>query len=470
MAVNAVVRPNVGLYFYGWYDHNKWTSHRFPYRPQIGFYHSGDPRAARWQVEQIARTGVDFVAFEMVPHSDQSFGPACDHIRNCVPLLAERGIGYAMFMDSAIFELQPDALRLYAETLARLDAEGWLAGTGEWPNLGRPLIHFAPNPATVADLRKLTPSGMRWLASTWQRDWGKVRPEMYSDAARELLKSHWVDALARDVTVRESLEPMGYFTFWTQNDDLQVMNGIAGVAVGYDDRMLKREPVLAVTLDRADGRTLETQFRNAQVHDAHTVMIYGWNEYFESAVIEPTIEFGDFYVRLTAHFVAQLKAGEPIAMPSWAGAPSPAAPLYLDDDLEHAGARYADGLPRWDENDWRADLAGPPTPSRNGRRLRFNGITVKNAGRRAWPIASGKEPISLGVRLFAPGGAVVREERAALGPGDVEPGRVVRRSIDLDLSGIPSGRYRAEIGVVWDGRMWFHPAGGRPLVRYVSVS
>jgi hypothetical protein len=52
----------------------------------------------------------------------------------------------------------------------------------------------------------------------------------------------------------------------------------------------------------------------------------------------------------------------------------------------------------------------------------------------------------------------------------VRPGAKLECSIDVDISGLPAARYRAEIGVVWENRMWFHPHGGAPLVREVEIA
>ncbi|MEW9834487.1 hypothetical protein [Mesorhizobium marinum] len=463
-------RPHVGIYLYGWYDEEKWTSHRFPLRPQIGFYRSGDPLLARWQVEQIARTGVDFVVFEMVPHSDHSFEQICSHVRNCLPLLAERGIGYSFLVDMAIFREIAEPFRIYSETLERLAGEGWLEGCFDCAELGKPLFHFAPKVGQVAELRELAPSQMDWWACTWSPEWGHIRPETYPDGVRHVLGADWEDALARGVTLRESLEGNGYFPFWTSNGEMPVMNGVAAVAAGYDDLMLERDPQLSPPLDHDDGRTLETQFRNAQANDAHTVIVYGWNEYFETAVIEPTLDWGDFYLRLTSHFVSQLKSGEPIGRPDWATRPEPAKPLYLTPDLAKAGASHPDGLPRWDRDEWKAEFGGAVSIRRAGDRLSLDGICVMNTGIRSWSIASEKDPIRLGVRLFDGFGAVQREGRAALAAQDVQPGSKLDCSIEVDVSGLPAARYRAEIGVVWENRMWFHPKGGLPLVCDVEIS
>jgi hypothetical protein len=463
-------RPNVGIYLYGWYDHSKWTSHRFRLCPQIGLYRSGDPLLARWQVEQIARTGVDFVAFEMVPHTDHSFVQICDHVRNCVPLLAERGIGYSLFMDVLIFQDLADPCRLYSETLEKLAHEGWLAGTFECAELGKPLFHFAADVELSEKFRALAPPDMDWWASIWSPEWGHIRPEKYPADVRRVLLPNWEDSLTRGITLRESLEGKHYFPFWTYNDRMLVMDGVAAVTPGYDDLMLERYPQLAPPLDHADGRTLEIQFRHAQENNAHTVMIYGWNEYFESAVIEPTVNSGDFYLRLTAHFIEQLKSGEPVSWPLWATKPEAASPIYLTAELEKAGRSQADGLPRWDQNDWRAELEGAVSVARMDGKLRLSGIAVTNAGTKSWPIASEDAPIRLGVRLFDASAAVHREGRSVLVSADVPPGTTLERAVDVDVTGLPAGDYRAEIGVVWEGRMWFHPQGGEPLVCEVEIT
>ena len=75
----------------------------------------------------------------------------------------------------------------------------------------------------------------------------------------------------------------------------------------------------------------------------------GMSSSVEAAGIEPTVQFGDFYLELTRSLIAQAKAGRRIEWPADLVAPlRQVAPLYLNPDLELSGKKYADGIPRWD--------------------------------------------------------------------------------------------------------------------------
>ncbi|MFQ5810458.1 MAG: glycoside hydrolase family 99-like domain-containing protein [Armatimonadota bacterium] len=74
---------------------------------------------------------------------------------------------------------------------------------------------------------------------------------------------------------------------------------------GYDDTKI-REPGLNVR--RYDGRLYEELWELAIECDPHWVLITSWNEWHEGSEIEPSIEDGDRYLKLTAEHAARFKA------------------------------------------------------------------------------------------------------------------------------------------------------------------
>ena len=70
--------------------------------------------------------------------------------------------------------------------------------------------------------------------------------------------------------------------------------------------MLKRVPQLAPTVSRREGATLRRQFTAAARNRPEHITIYGWNEYFEGASIEPSKQFGMDYVELLRSLIAEL--------------------------------------------------------------------------------------------------------------------------------------------------------------------
>jgi hypothetical protein len=125
------------------------------------------------------------------------------------------------------------------------------------------------------------------------------------------------------------------------------LNGFASVCPGYDELLLKRDPQIADTLPRDDGTNLVRQFQAAAGSGARDILIYSWNEHFEAAGIEPTVQFGDFYLELTRSLITQVRNGCDIEYPAEIAPLRPVPPLYLNAGLERLGRTHADGLPRW---------------------------------------------------------------------------------------------------------------------------
>ncbi|MGD8240942.1 MAG: glycoside hydrolase family 99-like domain-containing protein, partial [Armatimonadota bacterium] len=73
---------------------------------------------------------------------------------------------------------------------------------------------------------------------------------------------------------------------------------------GYDDTKI-REPGLNVR--RHDGRLYEELWKLAIECDPHWVLITSWNEWHEGSEIEPSLEYGDRYIELTARFAKRFK-------------------------------------------------------------------------------------------------------------------------------------------------------------------
>jgi hypothetical protein len=74
---------------------------------------------------------------------------------------------------------------------------------------------------------------------------------------------------------------------------------------GYDDTKI-RKPGLRV--ERMNGDSYRTQWQEAIAADPHWVLITSWNEWHEGSEIEPSVEFGDQYLRLTSELSARFQA------------------------------------------------------------------------------------------------------------------------------------------------------------------
>ena len=81
---------------------------------------------------------------------------------------------------------------------------------------------------------------------------------------------------------------------------------IVGLAVmpGYDDRQV-RFPGTVVA--RRNGECYHITWRVAMEQNPNWIMICSWNEWHEGSEIEPSVEYGDYYIRLTREYADKFK-------------------------------------------------------------------------------------------------------------------------------------------------------------------
>jgi hypothetical protein len=455
LSTSAFVAPTFGIYLYGWYDPPKWKAHRQLHTPLIGYYDSKDALVINWQVEQIRRTGIDYVVFEMVSVSDVSFAQCMSHAGKFIEAIKDVGIGYTFLIDFAVMKRSHDPVADYAAVIAELQRRGWLRDVMDIPGRGKSIFLFASYPDLVPAIRARTPSHLNLYCAAWSPSWDFIDPTMYDPALVAVFDRDWKLAIEKGIRYADAVEPLGYVQFWQKTDQTLALNGFASVCPGYDDLLLKRDPQLSDVLPRGDGKTFVSQLQAAIASGAPDILIYSWNEYFEASGIEPTIEFGDFYLELVRRLIAQAKAGEDIHFPNDLAPPRPAAPLYLNADLERSGRKHADGLPRWGFNDFVAEITYNSAPMKGESCIILSGVQVKNIGDRSWRIGTETLPIRLGVQIYDSDGRIAREGRAELGTSDLKPGDMIVSDVSIEIARLPRGEYRARLGVVWEGRMWF---------------
>ena len=92
------------------------------------------------------------------------------------------------------------------------------------------------------------------------------------------------------------------------------------VIPGYDDTKI-RKPGLRV--ERYDGASYRCQWEEAIKADPHWILVTSWNEWHEGSEIEPSSQYGDQYLKMTAELAARFKSTErrtkPPADPQAAG-------------------------------------------------------------------------------------------------------------------------------------------------------
>ena len=60
--------------------------------------------------------------------------------------------------------------------------------------------------------------------------------------------------------------------------------------------------------DRQEGAYYDAQWRAAFAAGADWALVTSWNEWWENTHIEPSVKYGDFYVRRTKEWAARFRA------------------------------------------------------------------------------------------------------------------------------------------------------------------
>jgi hypothetical protein len=109
---------------------------------------------------------------------------------------------------------------------------------------------------------------------------------------------------------------------WVETADAQGRISTITVIPGYDDTKIRKPGLRA---DRMDGALYRCQWEEAIAADPQWVLVTSWNEWYEGSEIEPSAEYGEKYLQLTAEFSARFKSKPraPRAKPRDAGQRSP---------------------------------------------------------------------------------------------------------------------------------------------------
>jgi len=97
----------------------------------------------------------------------------------------------------------------------------------------------------------------------------------------------------------------GTYEKWVELADRAGKISTITLIPGYDDTKI-RTPGLAV--ERYDGQSYRIQWEGAIAADPHWILITSFNEWHEGSEIEPSAEYGDKYIELTARYAARFKS------------------------------------------------------------------------------------------------------------------------------------------------------------------
>src|SRR6266498_3437311 len=308
-----------GIYYYTWYNEERWKEAGFKYTPLVGQYDSGDPAIISWQLDLIRYCRIDYVIFELIPEDDWAFATVERGIDAAITYMRRNGMQWSFLLDAkncpsnTVVEHRADFAvieRMYRYLLK----QRWMDGLVQGPS-GRPLLFvFSPVYEDALLVREELATEIEFRmpiflpASYWDTfvDVEKVIPPRYLEQVRLRLGGGDI----RRAPLFDFLVALGYVSFWEGSATVRNYAGFSPIIPGYDDSLLKRFPQLAPKVSRRGGETFRAQVLAAARNRPEHVVIYGWNEYYEGTSIEPSKQFGMKYVELLRSLIGDLRGAQ----------------------------------------------------------------------------------------------------------------------------------------------------------------
>jgi hypothetical protein len=265
----------------------------FAHYPASGPYDSSDEATLKRHVAQAKEAGIDVLVCSW--WGKDSFEDAA--FRKLLSLAKEAGLRVCVF-------LEPYQEEREAEAIARNMGE-WLKTFGQDPAYlrveGRPVVFLYVGKRQQADLQT-------WAAALAGLD--RAQPP---GAVVVTARQTPVDTLVFD-----GIQNAGAFYLGRPGSRMAAIGSledakqrgriaVAAVGPGFD---LRHQSEKGLRIDRENGKLYRECWEGALLAAPDWVLVESFNQWEIGTEIEPSVQFGDQYLKLTAEYAARFKAAQ----------------------------------------------------------------------------------------------------------------------------------------------------------------
>ena len=302
-AVEAQRQPTVLAFFYGWYNPDQWNDPNLIDRPAEP-YNSADAGVIARQISQAQSAGIDGFVMSWFgpdePYTTGVFHTVLDQagahgFRAAVDV--DMGQGFISTPESAV-----NARNYAVHTLGNHPA--YLRYDG------KPVIFFW--------------NQFRFTPQQWQDIRNQVDPDHNTIWIAEGNGLQYVGVFdgLHLYNIAWSGNPAGTNATWASRVINRGGYFVATAMPGFDESRLGRGE--AVVRGRGDGDYFRRSFAGAAATNPHMIIITSWNEFFENSHIEPSQQYGSFYLDLAREMIGAYKSGAVLPSDPAGGATGPA--------------------------------------------------------------------------------------------------------------------------------------------------